>query len=119
MSDVFASSSSLQQFERRINDYSSRINNLDLNHDGQVDYLRVIETTEGYTHLVVLQAVIGYDRYQDVASIVVERRNNSRVYLQVIGDPFIYGSNYIIEPIFTYRPTIFFFHSFGVVAERM
>lgn len=53
VANVFADSKNLQEFEERINDYDSGINNLDLNNDGQVDYLRVIETAKGNTHLVV------------------------------------------------------------------
>lgn len=107
VANVFADSRNLEEFERRINDYDTGINNLDLNNDGQVDYLRVIETKKGNTHLVVLQAVIGYDLFQDVASIVVERRNSNRNYVQIIGDPYIYGPYYIIEPIYVYTPPIF------------
>ena len=109
VANVFADSRDLEEFEQRINDYNTGINNLDLNADGQVDYLRVIESAKGNTHLVVLQAVIGYDMYQDVASIVVEKRNNKRHYVQVIGDPYIYGPYYIIEPVYVYTPSIFSF----------
>ncbi len=110
VANAFANSRNLEQFERRINDYKSRINNLDLNDDGEVDYLRVVETREGYTNLVVIQAVLSRTVYQDVASIVLERnRNRSRVSMQVIGDPYIYGNNYILEPLLTYNPPIFSF----------
>ena len=107
VADVFADSRNLEEFERRINDYEAGINNLDLNRDGQVDYLRVVETSKRNSHLIVLQAVVGYDMFQDVASIVVERRKNRRHYVQVIGDPYIYGPYYIIEPVYVYVPTIF------------
>lgn len=69
VANVFADSRDLEEFEQRVNDYNTGINNLDLNADGQVDYLRVIESAKGNTHLVVLQAVIGYDMYRDVASL--------------------------------------------------
>ncbi|MHB9055505.1 MAG: hypothetical protein ACYC2P_05045 [Paludibacteraceae bacterium] len=109
VANVFADSRNLEEFEQRINDYDSRINNLDLNGDGQVDYLRVIERGRGNSHLVVLQAVLGPDTFQDVASIIVERRNNRRNYVQIIGDPYIYGPYYIIEPVYVYTPSIFSF----------
>lgn len=35
------------------------ISNLDLNQDGYVDYLRVVETVEGNTHVFVIEAVLG------------------------------------------------------------
>lgn len=109
VANLFADSRDLEEFERRLNDYDTGINNLDLNRDGQVDYLRVIETAKGNTHLVVLQAVVGYDMFQDVASIVVERKNNSRHQVQIIGDPYLYGPYYIIEPVYVYVPPIFSF----------
>lgn len=109
VANVFADSKNLQEFEERINDYDSGINNLDLNNDGQVDYLRVIETAKGNTHLVVLQAVLGPDVYQDVASIVVERKHSNRYSVQIIGDPYIYGPYYILDPVYTYTPFMFSF----------
>ena len=108
VASIFGEAKDLQDFEMRLNDYDSQISNLDLNNDGEVDYLRVIETSENNIHLVVIQAVLAKDVFQDVASIVVER-NSNRTYVQVIGDPFMYGENYIVEPVYIYTPSIFSF----------
>lgn len=107
IASIFGDSRDLEDFEQRINDYDSSISNLDLNNDGDVDYLRVIETSENNTHLVVIQAVLERDVYQDVATIVVERDRYRRSYVQIIGDPYIYGTNYIIEPVFYRTPRIY------------
>ncbi|VBB47555.1 conserved exported hypothetical protein [uncultured Paludibacter sp.] len=107
VASVFADSRNLEEFEHRLNDYDEGINNLDLNQDGQVDYLRVIETSKGNSRLVVIQAVLDRDVYQDVASIVLERRWNKKTYVQIIGDPYLYGPYYIIEPVYVYTPVIF------------
>jgi hypothetical protein len=109
VSTVFGESKNLEDFERRLNDYDSGISNLDLNNDGQVDYLRVIEKNENNVHVVVIQAVLDKDVYQDVASIIVERDRDSNTTVQVIGDPYLYGDNYIIEPAYVYTPSIFSF----------
>lgn len=106
IASIFGDSRDLEDFERRINDYDSRISNLDLNSDGDVDYLRVIETSENNTHLVVIQAILDRNVYQDVATVVVERDRYRRSYVQIIGDPYIYGTNYIIEPVFYTTPRI-------------
>ncbi|MDD3491053.1 MAG: hypothetical protein PHR62_14345 [Paludibacter sp.] len=106
VASVFGDSRDLEDFERRINDYDSGISNLDLNGDGYIDYLRVIETSENNVHLVVIQAVLDRDTYQDVASIVVERDRYRKTYVQVIGDPFLYGHNYIIEPVYYRTPAL-------------
>lgn len=107
VASVFGDSKNLQDFEMRLNDYDSQISNLDLNGDGEVDYLRVIESSENNVHLVVIQAVLGPDVYQDVATIMVEKNRNNRTIVQVIGDPYLYGNNYIVEPVYVYTPSIF------------
>lgn len=109
VSTAFGESRNLEEFEQKLNDYDSGISNLDLNNDGQVDYLRVIESNEKNVHVVVIQAVLDKDVYQDVASIVVDRDRDNVTTVQVIGDPYIYGDNYIIEPAYVYTPSIFSF----------
>lgn len=69
---AFAQSSTVQDFENLINNSSYMLSNLDLNQDGYVDYLRVIETVQGGAHVFVIQAVLAPDVYQDVATLVAE-----------------------------------------------
>ena len=105
---VFGESKDLETFEKAINDPENRISNLDLNGDGKVDYLRVVEVVENDTHLVLLQAVLAQDIFQDVASIMVEKDPDTQaVSVQVVGDEYIYGTNYVIEPVYIYRPVIY------------
>jgi hypothetical protein len=106
---AFGESKDLQEFEKKLNDYDSQISNLDLNKDGQVDYLRVIEKTENGVHVVTIQAVLDKDVYQDVATIIVEKDQNDNPTVQVVGDPYVYGDNYIIEPGYAYDASIFSF----------
>lgn len=104
---VFGDAKDLEDFERRLNDPKTQISNLDLNNDNYVDYLRVIETVEGSVHLVVVQAVLEKDVFQDVATIEVERDSNNRVQVQVVGDVYMYGTNYIYEPVYVHTPVIY------------
>ncbi len=104
---LFAEAKNLEEFETMLNNPDSAFCNLDLNGDGQVDYLRVIETGEGNKRLIVLQAVLAQDIFQDVASIYVEKDEANNVSVQVVGDEYVYGTNYIIEPVFVYRPLIY------------
>ena len=105
---LFGQAKDLEQFEQLLNNPDSAFSNLDLNGDGEVDYLRVIETADNNRHLVVIQAVLAKDIYQDVASIFVEKDNTTQsVTIQVIGDEYIYGTNYIIEPVYIHRPLIY------------
>ncbi|MEL1245861.1 hypothetical protein AAEO56_16425 [Flavobacterium sp. DGU11] len=107
VASIFGDSRDLEDFERRLNDPDIQISNLDLNGDNKVDYLRVIEATEGNTHLIILQSVLGVDTFQDVATIEVERDRNNNVQVQVVGDVYMYGSNYIYEPVYVRRPIIY------------
>ena len=104
---VFGDAKDLEDFERRLNDPKTQISNLDLNNDNYVDYLRVIETVEGNVHLVVVQAVLEKDVFQDVATIEVERDRNNQVQVQVVGDVYMYGTNYIYEPVYVHTPVIY------------
>ena len=107
IASIFGDSKDLEDFEYRINDPKQPISNLDLNQDNQVDYLRVIESVEGRTHIVVIQSVIGKDLFQDVATIEVEKDQNNKVYVQVVGDVYMYGRNYIYEPVYVHTPVIY------------
>ena len=105
---LFAEAKNLEEFETMLNNPDSAFCNLDLNGDGQVDYLRVVETGEGSKRLVVLQAILAKDIYQDVASIYVEKDEaKNEVKVQIVGDEYVYGTNYIIEPVYVYRPVIY------------
>ena len=107
VASIFGDSKDLQDFERRLNDPELQISNLDLNNDNEVDYLRVIETVENRTHLIIIQSVLDEDVYQDVATIDVEKGRNNKIHVQVIGDVFMYGENYIYEPIYYSTPVIY------------
>src|SRR5690554_2672490 len=107
VASIFGESRDLEDFERRLNDPSIQISNLDLNNDNYVDYLRVVEVGEGDVRVIVIQAVLGQDMFQDVATIEIERQRNKTVHVQVVGNSFIYGPNYIYEPYY-YRTPVFF-----------
>lgn len=109
VASIFGQSKDLEDFENRLNDPDNRISNLDLNQDGYIDYLRVVESSSDENSLVVIQAVLDKDIFQDVATIEVERISDGNHRIQIVGNDYIYGPNYIIEPIFVRRPLIFSF----------
>ena len=102
---AFAESNSVRDFEQILNSSRYMINNLDLNRDGWVDYVRVIETSKGYYHSLLLQACLAPGVFQDVATIVAERRPDV-LFVEVIGDRYLYGYNYIVRPVFVKRPPL-------------
>ncbi len=107
VASIFGDSNNLEDFENRLNDPINQISNLDLNNDDQVDYLRVIESVEGRTHIIVIQSVLGRDTFQDVATLEIEKDRNNHVQVQVVGDVFMYGNNYIYEPVYVQTPIIY------------
>lgn len=95
---LFQESKTLEDFERSLNDENSNINNLDLNGDNLVDYIRVIDYVDGNVHNIVLQDAVDNTQTQDVAVFTVQRSNNGQVQIQLTGDEALYGKDYIIEP---------------------
>lgn len=106
VASVFGESENLEDFERRLNDPKLQISNLDLNYDNQVDYLRVVESIENQTHIILIQAVVNRDVYQDVATIDVDKDYYNKVTIQIIGNTKIYGANCVYEPTYYSRPSL-------------
>ena len=96
--ELFKKSSTPEEFERLLNYPDSKVNNLDLNGDGYIDYIRVINMQEGNVHAFILQAVISDRESQDIAVITLEKLANGKAVLQITGDEDIYGVETIIEP---------------------
>lgn len=97
VAELFKDSENLEKFERALNSSDTGVNNLDVNRDGQVDFIRVTEKSKGDTRLVILQAALGEDDFQDVATIAVKREGAS-YNLHVQGDATIYGENVYVVP---------------------
>ena len=116
VASIFGDSKDVEDFEKRLNDPDTKISNLDLNQDGEVDYLRVMETVEGQLHIISIEAVIGKDLYQEVATIEVMKDNKGETQVQVIGNVDMYGPNYYITPVYPVVPVFFTF--FWIAAYR-
>jgi hypothetical protein len=96
--DLFRESETLEGFEKDLNAEDSKINNLDLNNDDKIDYIRVIDNVDGDAHTIVLQVAVNQKENQDVAVFTVQKDNKNLVQVQLIGDEELYGKDYIIEP---------------------
>ena len=103
---AFAAANSLEEFEMLLNSSSYMLSSLDLNRDGYVDYLRVVEVIDGYNHVIVIQAVLAPNVFQDVATLTAEM-SYSTPYVQIIGATYIYGPNYYVRPVFVRTPPMF------------
>lgn len=103
---LFGESENVEDFERKLNEPERQISNLDLNEDGYVDYLRAVESSQDQTYLVSVQAVLGDNLYQDVASFDVEKDQEGQAQIQAVGDPYVYGTNYVVQPVYVRPPLI-------------
>jgi hypothetical protein len=95
---MFQKASSLEDFEKMINTESNNVNNLDLNADGETDYVRVEDKMEKDLHAIILRVPVSETESQDIAVIEIEKTNDSTAVLQIIGDDEIYGEEVIVEP---------------------
>lgn len=96
--ELFKSAASPEAFEKSLNSENSNINNLDLNEDGEIDYIRVIDNMQGDVHALILQAVISETESQDIAVIEIEKQGAETAILQIIGNEDVYGEQVIAEP---------------------
>lgn len=87
-----------EALEKVINDSTSDVNNLDLNGDGNVDYVLIQEEADGDVHVAFLRVPMAEDEYQDVATIEMEKLSSTTASFQIVGDVDLYGADYIIEP---------------------
>lgn len=95
---MFKEANNLEEFEKLINMENNSVNNLDLNNDGNIDYISVNSIKENDTHVIVLQTWINATEKQDIATIGIEKTGDAEAQLQIIGDEDLFGENVIAEP---------------------
>lgn len=96
---MFQKAGSPEEFEKLINTEDNNVNNLDLNEDGDIDYVRVIDKMEKDVHALILQVAVSATENQDIAVIEIEKTGTESAMLQIIGDEDIYGEEVIVEPV--------------------
>lgn len=96
--ELFKKSKDIEDFERKLNEEGNEVNNLDLNDDGYVDYITVIDYQEGDAHAITLRVPFTESESQDVAVIEIEEVDGETVNLQIVGDEDLYGTDHFVEP---------------------
>jgi uncharacterized membrane protein YgcG len=96
--DIFQKSKTIEDFEKTLNDEKTKVNNLDLDNDQKVDFIKVVTKKDGDDFTFVLQDAVSKTETQDVAVILVSKDKNKKVTMQIVGDEDLYGKNYIVEP---------------------
>ncbi len=95
---LFEKAGSPEEFEKLINEENNPVNNLDLNEDGKVDYIRVLDKMQNDAHVLILQTPVSASENQDIAVIEIEKTGDTSAMLQIIGDEDIFGEEIIAEP---------------------
>lgn len=95
---LFQKATSPEDFEKLLNSEDNHVNNLDLNDDGEIDYIRVIDNSDKEAHAFALQAVVSEKESQDIAVIELEKTGDTTAIIQIVGDEDIYGEEIIVEP---------------------
>ncbi|MCO4294428.1 hypothetical protein NF867_16320 [Solitalea sp. MAHUQ-68] len=101
---LFQKSKTIEDFEKQLNAEKTGINNLDLNLDKKVDFIKVVTKKDGDSFTFILRVDVTKTESQDVAVILVDKNKDKKVSLQIVGDEELYGKNYVIEPSKTDTP---------------
>jgi hypothetical protein len=104
--DLFQKSKTIEDFEKSLNSEKAGINNLDLDLDGKVDFIKVLTKKKDNDFTFILQVDVSKTEKQDVAVILVSKDKDKKVTMQIIGDKDLYGEGYIVEPKTTTKPAV-------------
>jgi len=99
VAELFKDAKDLEEFEKSLNDPEIGVNNLDLDDNGDVDFIRVMEEASDDARVIVLQVPLGENEFQDVATIEVEKNGEEDYNMQIRGNDVIYGADYYIAPV--------------------
>ena len=83
-----------EEFEKLLNSSKEGVNNLDLNEDGQVDYILVSEYGDEQVKGFSLTTEPAAGEVQELATIEVEKVSDSDARMQISGNEQIYGQNH-------------------------
>jgi hypothetical protein len=96
--DLFKKAGSPEEYEKLLNSEDSKVNNLDLNEDGNTDYIKVVSKRENDVQIFVLQAQVSETENQDIAVIELEKTGSENAVIDIVGDEDIFGEETIVEP---------------------
>jgi len=96
--DLFQKSKTIEGFEKSLNEQKTGINNMDLDLDKKVDFIKVVTKRKDSSFTFILQIDVSEKEKQDVAVILVDKDKKGKVTMQIVGDEELYGKNYVVEP---------------------
>ncbi len=104
--DLFQKSKTIEDFEKSLNLEETGVNNLDLDLDNKVDFIKVVTKQDGDDFTFVLQVAVTEKETQDVAVILVSKDKDKKVTMQIVGDKDLYGEGFIVEPKTSATPSV-------------
>jgi len=96
--NIFQKSKTIEDFEKTLNLKETGINNLDLDLNDTVDFIKVVTKQDKNDFTFILQVDVSAKEVQDVAVILVSKDKDGKVTMQIVGDKDLYGEGYVIEP---------------------
>jgi len=99
LGEIVKTSTNPQVLEKAINDPKNQINNLDLDKDGKIDFLKVNET--GKNELQIIDD-FSSNQSMTIATIKVNPTNNNSADLNIQSNPDYAGSNYMYHSHFSF-----------------
>lgn len=94
--DLVTTTKTAEELEKKLNIPGNKINNLDLNEDDKVDYIKVTEFKNKDIYGFSLTTELDKDKKeeQEIATIQIEKDVNDTVKVQTHGNSSIYGNNH-------------------------
>jgi uncharacterized membrane protein YgcG len=96
--DLFQKSKTIEAFEKSLNDEKTKVNNLDLDLDKKIDFIKVVTKKKDDSYTFILQVDVTKNETQDVAVILLDKGKDGKISMQIVGDEELYGKDYVIEP---------------------
>jgi hypothetical protein len=96
--NIFQKSKTIEDFEKSLNLKETGINNLDLDLNDTVDFIKIVTKQDEANFTFILQVDVSKKEVQDVAVILVSKDKDGKVTMQIVGDKDLYGKDYVIEP---------------------
>src|SRR5215204_4899655 len=96
--DLFQKSKTIEEFEKSLNDEKTKINNLDLDLNKKIDFIKVATKKKDDSYTFILQVDVTKTETQDVAVILLDKDKDKKISLQIVGDEELYGKDYVVEP---------------------
>src|SRR6188474_2682179 len=91
---LFQKSKTIEDFQKELNAEKTGINNLDLDKDKKVDFIKVVTKKKDSSYTFILQVDVSKSKTQDIAYINVDKDKNKKITLNIVGNKDMYGKDY-------------------------